>query len=76
MDENIKKMIEERQQSNLKILDLIMEYVDKYPQLRFGQILANLNIIQYDDADQKHPVIDPFYEESTEMYNRIMNKQQ
>ena len=74
MDKKIQEAIDKRQESNLKILDLIMEYVDRYPQLRFGQILSTLNIIQYDYEDQKHPVIDPFYEESLDMYNRIINK--
>lgn len=74
MDNKIKENIKARQEYNLKLLDLIMEQVDRHPELRFGQILCNLGILQYDYNDQKQPVIDPFFDESKEIYERIMYK--
>jgi len=71
---NNKEQINDRQNYNYKLLDIIAEYIYNYPELRFGQVLANVGVIQYDDEKQNHPVIDPFYEESKEMYNRIIEK--
>lgn len=79
MDNNIKKMIEMRQTANREILKDIAEMVEKYPDLRFGQILVNLGIIQYThnldiDSISRSPistVVDPFSEESAITLNRI-----
>ena len=79
MDNSIKKMIEMRQTANREILKNIAEMVEKYPDLRFGQILANLGIIQYThdldiDSISLSPistVVDPFSEESVITLNRI-----
>ncbi len=77
MDNNIKEKISKRQEYNYKLLDLIAEHINEYPDIRFGQALANIGIIQYDEYDDKKEtcsIIDPFYEESANMYERIMNK--
>lgn len=77
MDNNIKEKISKRQEYNYKLLDLIAEHINEYPDIRFGQALANIGIIQYDEYDDKKEtcgIIDPFYEESVNMYERIMNK--
>ena len=81
MDAKIREMIDNRQKANVEILQMIGDAVMKYPDLRFGQILAALEIIQYKNvnvvgifgADQLQ-VIDPFNEESVEMLNRMKNK--
>ena len=77
MNNNIKEKIGKRQEFNYKLLDLIAEYINEHPDIRFGQALVNIGIIQYDEYDDKKETcstIDPFYEESVNMYDRIMNK--
>ena len=38
--------MKKRQASNMLILNKLSEYIEKYPDLRFGQILINLEILQ------------------------------
>ena len=73
MDAKIKEMIEKRQEANLDILAAIEEWVMKYPNLRFGQILVNLGIIQYERNTYDETLItkDPFHEESVVTLNRM-----
>ena len=60
MTKNIKKNISERQNANLQILNELHDYFLAYPDIRFGQALANLNIIEYDRTKLTPEVIDPF----------------
>lgn len=53
--------METRLEINKKILKRLEEVIEKYPDLRFGQLLIDMNIIKYDKFGR---VIDPFYEES------------
>lgn len=71
----MKTKIKLRQQYNKKILSKLNEFVDKYPDLRFGQILGNF-ILQYeiDKINDVSTVIDPYHEESVDMFNRIKDK--
>ena len=62
--------IKKRQESNRLILNKLSEYIEKYPDIRFGQLLANLRIIQYTAAGS---VMDPWNEESIDMLRRITN---
>lgn len=78
---NLKLKINQRQQSNAELLQIIGEAVMKYPDLRFGQILAMLDIIQYKTVNKTgalgtHVIetVDPFYEESVDMLTRVKNK--
>lgn len=73
MDAKIKEMIDNRQKSNVVILQMLGEAVMKYPDLRFGQILVNLGIIEYERNTYDETLItkDPFYEESVITLNRI-----
>ena len=71
----------ERQKYNKLILEKLSKLVDKYPDLRFGQILVNCDIIQLEEClleGERQTVIkgiDPFYEESEITWNRLsMNK--
>ena len=74
MDAKIKEMIERRQDANLDILTIIEEAVMKYPDLRFGQILVNLGIIEYERCGDIPTTKDPFNEESVVTLNRIKKK--
>jgi len=59
-----KESSNERQMYNLKILEVLKSYVLSYPDLRFNQIINNLNITEVDDLS--------FYRESKETYNDIL----
>ena len=66
-----------RQAANREILNDISEMVEKCPDLRFGQILANLGIIQYEqgvDIGGICTVRDPFQEESVITLYRMRNQ--
>lgn len=73
MDARIKEMIDKRQEANVEILQMLGEAVIKYPDLRFGQILANLGIIEYERNTYDETLItkDPFNEESVVTLNRM-----
>lgn len=74
MEDKIKEMISKRQEANLEILNKIGEMILNYPDLRFGQILVNLNIIEYQLDPTSFDIIgikDPFNEESVITLNRI-----
>lgn len=73
MDARIKEMIDKRQEANVEILQMLGEAVMKYPDLRFGQILVNLGIIEYERNTYDETLItkDPFNEESVVTLNRM-----
>ena len=73
MEDKIKEMISKRQSANLEILNKIEEIILNYPDLRFGQILVNLHIIEYERNTYDEICIpkDPFNEESIITLNRI-----
>lgn len=73
MDVKIKEMIDNRQKANIEILQMLGDAVMKYPDLRFGQILVNLGIIEYERNTYDESLItkDPFNEESVITLNRI-----
>ena len=63
----------ERQKYNKLILETLSKLVDKYPDLRFGQILVNAEIITYkNDYDEMVPR-DPYYEEPEVTWERMKN---
>lgn len=79
MDSKFTEMIDKRQQANRDILAHLSTLVELYPDLRFGQILAISNVIQYGhvscDSDQYVEVVkDPFHEESVVTLRRVSNK--
>lgn len=76
MDARIQQLIARRQQANVEILQMLGEAVMKYPDLRFGQILVNLGIIEYERNTYDETLItkDPFNEESVVTLNRMKNK--
>lgn len=62
-----------RKESNDIILGIISDSINKYTDLRFGQILIGLNIIQYEmnTYDETCIVLDPFHIEPNVMLNNI-----
>ena len=71
MTKSIKKNINERQKANLQILNKLHDYFLEFPDIRFGQALANLNIIEYDRTKLTPEVIDPFFEESVDTLEKV-----
>ena len=63
----------ERQKYNRLILEKLSELVDKYPDLRFGQILANAEVITYKNDYDEMVVEDPFNEESKITWERMLH---
>ena len=63
----------ERQKYNKLILERLSKLVNKYPDLRFGQILVNSDIIQFTKDDKGLPlaVKDPYFEESEVTWERM-----
>ena len=68
-----------RQEANRVILLELTVLVEKYPDLRFGQLLINSEIIQEEECllDGERAIIidgiDPFYEEPQLMLKRMQN---
>lgn len=60
-----------RQESNNKLLNILKEYLDNNPDIRFIQALFAMKII---DQDINGNIIDRFYEEPCDTLNRIANK--
>lgn len=61
---------------NKAIINKLSELIDKFPEQRFGQLLVNSDIIQYEpdiSVDGQLEVIDPFYEESELTWKRMCN---
>ena len=55
MDKNIKKIVDSRQEINLMIINKLRDIVLAYPDLRFTQILSNLNLDKnrfYEEPDE------------------------
>ena len=69
---DIKLKISQRQSANQEIIEILSHMVDKYPDLRFGQILAITEAIQY--VPVSGDVLDPVGEESVDMWIRMRNK--
>ena len=69
----------ERQKYNKLILETLSKLVEKYPDLRFGQILVNSEVIQLEEVlleGERQTVlkgIDPFYEEPEFTWERMKN---
>lgn len=62
----------ERKAANEEILRLITEAVEKYPSMRFHQLLHSLDVIAVDHVYPKgRTVRDEFYVESTATLERV-----
>ena len=58
---------------NRAIIDKLSELVEKYPDLRFGQILVNTEVIKLIPSEDGLQAIDPFNEEPKITWNRMCN---
>ena len=56
-----------RQEANKKILEVISDYVEKCPDMRFWQLLYNLNIVRGEPFE----IQDDFSRESVEILNNL-----
>ena len=75
---NIKLKMAQRQAANREIIEILSDMVERYPDLRFGQILAITEAIQYVPDSRPYidtvDVKDPFNEESVDMWIRMRDK--
>ena len=75
---DIKQKIEQRQIANREIVKMLSDMVEEYPDLRFGQILAITEAIEYIPDSRPYidtvDVKDPFNEESVDMFVRMRDK--
>ena len=76
--DTIRKAIALRQSANREIIEILSDMVERYPDLRFGQILAITEAIQYIPDSRPYidtiDVKDPFNEESVDMWIRMRDK--
>lgn len=72
---DVQKKISKRQEANREILRAISAQVEAHPELRFHQILQNMNISQTQmigEAPNEEMVgKDQFYEESVDTLKRV-----
>ena len=61
-----KEKIDNRQEANKEIMKLLLDKIEKCPDIRFGQLLIFLNIIPYDQQ--------AFVEESVDTLNKAKTK--
>lgn len=80
-NETIRKTIVLRQSANREIIEILSDMVERYPDLRFGQILTITEAIQYKTVNRAgalgaHVIepVDPFNEESVDMWIRMRDK--
>lgn len=75
MKEIIKAKIDARQNSNREIMKILSDAIEKNPDLRFGQLLVCLDIVEGQFKEEHiYRIRDPFYEESVDTLDRIKNK--
>lgn len=76
--DTIRKAIALRQSANREIIEILSDMVERHPDLRFGQILAITEAIQYIPDSRPYidtvDVKDPFNEESVDMWIRMRDK--
>ena len=63
-----------RKESNIVLLKTLETLIEKYPDIRFGQILFDFGFLQTDYFDKKKGswlIKDPFYEEPEITINRV-----
>jgi hypothetical protein len=75
--DTIRKNIALRHSVNQEIIEILSDMVERYPDLRFGQILAITEAIQYKPGhgiNDDVKVVDPFNEESVDMWIRMRDK--
>lgn len=61
-----------RQTANKKLLAILNEFVDNYPDLRFGQLMHVLDIVKQDADPTK--IKNEFYMESRALLTRVKSR--
>jgi hypothetical protein len=70
--ENYKKKISKRQECNKQLIEILSNYLESYPDMRFGQALVNLKILKTRTDVNHFEIVDPFNEEPVDMLNRVI----
>lgn len=71
----LKEAVKTRGEYNAKLLIILSKLIEKYPELRFGQILYNFGFITKPAIDEyiyTYKLFDPFSEEPVDTYNRVV----
>lgn len=63
--------IRNRQRDNIRIVGYLNALVERYPDLRFGQILFNYKFVNWSNTDDGVRICDPFYEEPADTLKRV-----
>lgn len=63
--------IRNRQRDNRRILGALNALVERYPELRFGQILCNYKFVNWSNTDDGVRICDPFHEEPADTFKRV-----
>ena len=67
-----KKKISKRQKCNRRLIEILSNYLESYPDMRFGQALVNLKILKTRTDVDHFEIVDPFNEEPVDMLNRVI----
>lgn len=70
-DKTLAVKIRNRQRDNRRIINILNILIEKYPDLRFGQILFNYKFINWGNTDNGVKICDPFYEEPADTLKRV-----
>lgn len=65
---NYEEKVKARKESNLEILEKIKELIERFPEQRFGQIIANYVFPEYMSKDI-------FYEESVDTLKSMLEEE-
>lgn len=71
---NWSNIAKKRYDDNMKILQILSKYFEKYPTMRFSQALISLGILEIDKTKEEFQIKDSFSEEPSVVLNRIKNK--
>lgn len=73
-----------RLEANRILVKILAQYIEQYPDIRFGQALSNLNMVKNSEAYEAFDLsndrlkaqvwIDEFYLESFDLLKRVMEK--
>ena len=66
------ELMDQRLRYNTEILYLLAKYLDQHPEIRFGQALVNLNILEREDTYSEIPKYkDPYNDEPIVIHKRM-----
>jgi hypothetical protein len=69
-------MDKRRLESNRVILDILKNYIEEYPDMRFSQALFNLNIIRAEivNGNENISIVDDYYLEPWDLLSKMEAK--